>query len=393
MKVPYSYLVDQFAPVEGVTDGLNEKIMAAIREESKRGAYTLGPQVEAFEEAIAEKLQASHAIGVSNGTDALFLILKALGFGTGDTVFVPANTFLATAGAVLQAGCNVRFTDVDDQYLMNSAYSTSGYNPVDRYINAGHGYHEKVGIIPVHWGGAVAENICAPGTYRIDDAAQAVLARDSQGHIVGSDAAGAIASAFSMHPLKNLNVMGDGGFITTNDAALAWELRLLRNHGLDGRDIWVKPGYNMRLSTIQAIVALEVLPTLDWITESRRINAATLDNRLQIVHNIIVPPRTAVEHAHHLYQFEVGCSHRNDLLKELQGAEIEAKVHYPVPLPLQPALRHLGNKPGDFPRAELFAARHITLPIHQYLSEGQVDFMVDRISNWSRSHYCADSDG
>ena len=179
------------------------------------------------------------------------------------------------------------------------------------------------------WGGAVAPGAYKhPQVYQIDDAAQAVLARHWDGTMVGSDDSKAIASAFSMHPSKNLNVMGDGGFITTRDAGLARELKLLRNHGLDGRDVWVKPGYNMRLSTLQAIVALEVLPTLRELTNMRVSNAVVLDEGLGRLDNIALPTYpSGMVHSYHLYQIEVKCRHRNVLLNHLHAKDIEAKVH------------------------------------------------------------------
>ena len=344
---------------------MGTRILLAIAREMARGFYTLGPAVQEFEEAFAAYCGVRYAVGVNSGTDALFLLMKALGVGPGDGVITVPNTFVATVGAIIAAGATPVFIDIGDDYLMAQEGQIRPKMPPGLQLPGYPKYR-----IPVHWGG----NIAYTPKLHIEDACQAIGA-SYKGRKAGSLGVGA---AFSLHPLKNLNVMGDGGMVTTNDEGLAQAIRLLRNHGLQDRDTCVMPGYNSRLDTIQAIVGLEVLKELLWVTERRQANAKRYDEGLRGLKEVTIPYRDSdVEQVYHLYQVEV--ERRDELLAYLQAKGIEAKVHYAIPLHLQPGFKSLGYQEGDFPRAEAFARDHLTLPVHQYLSNEQLDYVVEAI--------------
>jgi len=360
MKVQYSYLTQQFGPDSAIT----EDILADIRQLAYSGDFTLGKPVRQLEEAWAEVCGVDHAIGVGNGTDALFLIMEGL-----DAIYdcflekvatVP-NTFIATAGAIKAGSRNLHFLDVQADYLMRREFKEGDML-------------EGI-LLPVWWGGDMFDTVDFGGLKDIlvvEDACQAIGAR------VNGKPAGSlgIAAAFSLHPLKNINVWGDGGMITTNNTALAEEIRLLRNHGLQGRDICVTPGYNSRLDSIQAIVALHGLKHLEEVNGKRRENAARYDEGLKGVSGVVIPPRDPdVEHAYHLYQIQVDS--RKGLQRKLDINEIETKVHYPIPLHRQRAFRDATH--SGLPVAEAQAERILSLPIHQYLKDDQIDFVIQSI--------------
>ena len=366
MEVPYSYLTKQFDPDD---EGFVGDILVDVEELLRRGEFTLGGPLDGFEQVWAETCGVKHAIGVGNGTDALYLIMRALGIGNGSTVLTVPNTFVATVGAILQAGARPLFTDVGEDMLM----------PVDI---------EDVpaipsAILPVWWAGNMPAATGAKSQIPIiEDACQAIGA-ETHGQRAGSIG---IAAAFSLHPLKNVNVWGDGGVVTTDDDSLAEEIRLLRNHGLSDRDTWAKPGVNSRLDTIQAIVGLHVLRELDWITERRRENAARYTQGLASVSQVQSPVVAGTtKHAYHLYVVMVD-DQRDEFQAHLQAAGVETKVHYPVPLHLQPALRFLRYKKGDFPNAERQAERMLSLPIHQYLEADQIDYTIESIHEFYRNN-------
>ena len=215
----------------------------------------------------------------------------------------------------------------------------------------------------------------------VEDACQAITA-SSRGRRAG---AMGVLGAFSLHPLKNLNVWGDAGVIVTNDPALNERLRLLRNHGLKNRDEVEILGYNSRLDSIQAIVGNWLIRQVDDITNRRIANAAAYDAAFgDLDGEITVPPRRPdVRRVFHLYQLYA--RRRDALYRYLHANGIEAKIHYPIPLPLQPGLAHLGYRPGDFPETERQAASLITLPVDQHLSEEQIRYVIEVVREFCRS--------
>ena len=241
-------------------------------------------------------------------------------------------------------------------------------------------------IIPVHMTGAMVDMPCllaiaaARGIPVIEDACQAVKSSLDE-RPAGS---WGVIGAFSLHPLKFINIWGDGGVMTTNDADIAQRISLLRNHGLQSRDVIVSLGVNSRLDTVQAVVALHVLDQADWIANQRRTNAAFYDQALANIEQVRIPPRDPrVLHSYVTYQVLV--ERRDALLAHCAARAIECKIHYPIPLYCQQGLRHLGYKRGDFPVTDRHADTTITLPVHQYLSRDQLSFVVDSIAEFYRS--------
>lgn len=366
MKVPFSYLPEQFANPE--------PILAKIREVIANGDFTLGEAVETFERRFAAVARTRHAIGVNSGTDALRLSLKAIGAGPGDEVITAANTFIATVGAIADVGARAIFVDCTDDFCMDLDQLELAITPRTK------------AIIPVHMTGnmvdmprlmALAE---ARGIAVIEDACQAIMSR-LDGRPAG---AWGITGAFSLHPLKFVNIWGDGGVIVTDDDATAARLRLLRNHGLASRDVIVMLGVNSRLDSVQAVVASHVLETVDRIAARRNENAAFYDVKLARVPTIALPPRDRrVLHSYVTYQ--ILAERRDALLQHCVANGVECKIHYPIPVYCQEGLRALGYRLGDFPVADRHARTALTLPVHQYLSRDHLSYVVDTIETFCRS--------
>jgi len=366
VRVPFSYLPEQFADPE--------PILARFREVVATGDFTLGGAVEEFEGRFASLVGLRHAIGVNSGTDALRLALKAAGVGPGDEVLTTANTFIATVGAIADIGARTVFVDCTDDFCMDVAQVEAAITPRTK------------AIIPVHLTGAMVDMrallaITEPRRIPvIEDACQGIKS-SLDGRAAGS---WGIAGAFSLHPLKFLNIWGDGGVITTDDDDFAKRLRLLRNHGLESRDVVVSMGGNSRLDTLQAIVALHVLDQADWILSERQKNAAHYDAALAGIGGIKLSPRNP-RVAHSYVTYQVLAERRDELLQHCISRGIEGKIHYPIPLYCQEGLRYLGYRAGDFPVTDRHARTAMTLPVHQYLSNEQLSFVVDTVKEFYRT--------
>lgn len=361
VKVPYSYLPQQFAD--------SDAILADIKGLLEHGWYTFGPELEQFEQTFAKTVGTRFALGVGSGTDALFLSLKAEGIGPGDEVITAANTFIATVGAIAATGATPIFVDATDDYTLDVSQIEGAITPRTK------------ALLPVHYTGcaadmtAVLEVAGRHGLTVIEDACQAIGAR-SNGRQVGTFG---IAAGFSLHPLKNLNVWGDGGVIVTDSEEVRDRISLLRNHGLANRDDVECFGYNSRLDTLQAIVGNHLIKDIDWINERRIKCAKTYDEAFSDLSDLIRTPPNRPEdrHVYHIYILEV--TDRDDLLAYLQREGVDAKIHYPTPLHLQPACDSLGYKEGAFPVSERQARSIISLPVHQHLETDQIDFVADRV--------------
>lgn len=366
MQVPYSYLDRQFAEI----DATLETIRALVRS----GDFTLGAPVGQFEDRFAALQGAQFAIGVNSGTDALALSLRGLGVGPGDEVVTTPNTFIATVGAIVQVGARPVFVDVGPDYNLNPQLIEAAITPRTR------------ALLPVHLCGrpadmrAIMEIASRHGIPVVEDAAQAINAA-IHGQPVGNFGA---TGCFSLHPLKNLNVWGDGGVIVTNSVETRDRLRLLRNHGLSTRDDIEMFGVNSRLDSLQALVGLSLIDQTVAITDARIRNAARYDAAFADLNDVIrLPPRDpGVREVYHTYVIQA--RDRDDLLGYLLERGVEAKVHYPVPLHLQPAARHLGYRQGDFPVTESQANSILTLPVHQHLEPAEVDYVIDAVVRFYR---------
>jgi aminotransferase EvaB len=361
MAVNHNYLTEQFSDVDA--------ILGKIRDVVIRNDFTLGAAVDEFEAAFAAKVGAKYAVGVGSGTDAIFLSLKALGVGHGDEVITTPFTFYATIGAIVTAGAKPVFVDIGDDLNIDPV-------KIEGAITA-----RTKAIVPVHWSGRPCEMdmltsiVERHGIHLVQDACHAIAASYKGRHLVEfGDTA-----CYSMHPLKNLNVWGDGGVIATNSAELARKLSLMRNHGLADRDTCEMFAYNSRLDTIQAVVALHIMNArIDHITQVRRQNAYTLDRMLSGIPGVTLLPRNSdVAEVFHLYQFHA--EKRDELKSFLISKGVDAKIHYPVPMHLQPAAAPYGYRSGDFPNAEAACRSILSLPVHEFVTEEQVTFMVDSI--------------
>lgn len=366
MRVPFSFLTEQFSDPE--------PIFAKIREFLKRCDFTLGEDLVEFERRYAEYCGVKFAIGVGSGTDALFLSLKAAGVEPGDEVISAPNSFIATTGAIVQAGARPVYVDVGEDMNLNPMRVEAAITKKTR------------AILPVHWAGnpadmeALARVAKDNNLILIEDACQALGARIGGKH-VGSFG---IAGAFSTHPLKPLHVWGDGGMIITDSADFAARLRLMRNHGLEGRDTVAMYGYNSRFDNLQAIVGNHVMDSLDETIDKRIAHAEHFDaafNESRFGERVKVPPRKLMKkHVYHLYILSV--EKRDELLTHLNSHGIEAKVHYPVPLHLQPAAEMFGYEEGMFPNTERQSQSTLTLPCHQYLKQDHIDFVVEKVAEF-----------
>ena len=328
---------------------------AAIRRVVDRGWFVLGPEVESFERAFAHASGAQFGIGVGTGTDALVLILKALGIGRGDEVITTPLSAAYTALAVMIVGARPVFVDLDPQRLtLDPAAVEAAIGP------------DTAAIIPVHLYGqpAAMDELAAMATRHdlamIEDCCQAHLAT-FRGRPVGSFS---VAAAYSFYPTKNLGALGDGGAITTNDAELAAKLKRLRNGGQTDRYHHGEPGINSRLDEIQAAILLALLEFLPRWTEQRRTLAAVYRREL-IGSGVVVPPELDPGHVYHL--FPVRSSAREALRAELCEAGIETLIHYPVPIPRQPALA--SESPAACPVADQVCAEIFSLPLYPSMPE------------------------
>lgn len=365
MKVRYSYLPQQFAECED--------LWIALRQFVSTGDFTLGQPLTDFENAFARLIGTRFALGVNSGTDAIKLSLRAAGVVAGDEVITAANTFVATVGAISELGAVPVFVDSTREFCMNPDALRDAITDRTR------------AIVPVHFTGYMADMdaICAIaddyGLPVIEDACQSIL-----GSLDGKPAGTwGLTGAFSLHPLKNINVWADGGVITTNDERVFAELKLLRNHGLADRDTVEVLGYNSRLDTFQAVVASWLLPQAEDIAESRIQNAMKLDVGLRSIPGISIPDRPERKRVvFHLYS--VFAERRDELVAHCLARGVSAKVHYPVPIYRQPALSSRGYSRGDFPVTDWLAESSVSFPCDQHLDDEQLNYIIEVV----RSFYC-----
>ena len=333
-----------------------------------------------FESAFANYCGTKHCIGVGNGLDALRLILegyKLIGkLKDGDAVLVASNTYIATILAIKQAGLKPVLVEAEDvTFNFNLKALALAITP------------DTKAIMPVHWAGRPCEmdkiySIAKKNNLHVvQDSAHVIGARFKKKHLVNFGD----TCTYSMHPLKNLNVWGDGGFIVTNKKALAEKLYLIRNHGLKDRNNVEVFGYNSRLDSIQAAVAnYKMKNKLDNITSKRIKNSQLLDKLLSKNNNIITIERLKyLKEVFHLYHINVKNLKTRDLLqKYLIKNNVDAKVHYPIPVHLQRAAKYLKYKKGDFPVSEKLANTSLSLPVHEFIDVRHINHMTKVIFNF-----------
>ncbi len=358
---------------------IEKEIKDAIGRVLRSGKFILGEEVELFEKEIAEFCGVKHAIGVASGTDALFLALKALGIGKGDAVIVPAFTFFATAGAVVNVGAQPIFADIDPKTFNISV------KDVERILNTYEGPNKIRAIIPVHLYGQMADmdeilNLAKKhNLYVIEDAAQAIGA-EYKGKKAGS--LGDIG-CFSFFPTKNLGAYGDGGMVTTNDDDLAERLRMLRVHGAKPKYHHHIVGINSRLDAIQAAILRVKLSHLkDW-NKARQEIAKRYDNLLREIDDIVLPYRAPDRtHIFHQYTIRVLNGKRDYLRAHLDKYGINTEIYYPLPMHLQRCFCNLGYNVGDLQESERSGRDVLSFPIFPELTEDEQLFISITIKKY-----------
>ena len=364
MKVPMNDLRLQHAALQPAMDAALAQVMANC-------SFILGPQVAAFEQAFAAYCGVAHCVGVSNGTDALKLVLRAAGVGQGDEVITTPHTFAATIEAICELGARPVLVDIEARHFtIDTAQVAARITARTRALLPVHIYGHPADMDPLQ-ALASQHNLAL-----IEDAAQAQGAR-YRGRLAG---AMGLAGCFSFYPGKNLGAYGDAGGITTDDAALAQRLRLLRNHGQDPAQkfFYQEPGYNHRMDGFQGAVLGVKLPHLDQWNQRRRQLAQRYAQALEGIAELTLPAEAeGAMHVYHLYV--VRAQDRDRLAAALKQAGIDTAVQYPHPLHLTAAYSSLGYQPGSLPQCELACAQILSLPIFPELEDGQVDYVAEQV--------------
>ncbi|MGC8490870.1 MAG: DegT/DnrJ/EryC1/StrS family aminotransferase [Syntrophobacteraceae bacterium] len=361
VKVPFVDLRAQYLSIK-------EEIDEAIDQVLETTAFIGGRFVKSFEEAFAHYCGASFCVGVGNGTDALYLTLRALGIGQGDEVVTAANSFIATSEAITMTGARVAFVDCDPHtYTIDTEKLARAISPKTR------------AIVPVHLYGRPADMTSIMTIarrhrlYVIEDAAQA------HGAEIDGRRAGTLgdAACFSFYPGKNLGAYGDGGAIVTNCEGLAEKCRMLANHGRKKKYEHDFEGVNSRLDGLQAAILSVKLRHIEQWTESRRTLAAQYRDLLAGSQARTSLETADVRQTYHL--FVVRVESRAKIQSGLRDAGIMTGVHYPVALPNQPAYRYLGYHPQDFPVSTAYSGEILSLPMYPELSRAQVEYVCKHL--------------
>jgi dTDP-4-amino-4,6-dideoxygalactose transaminase len=364
MHVPFLDLRAQNEP-------LRNEILAAINDVIDKSSFAGGPFVNAFEQDFAAFCGAKHAIGLGSGTEAIWLVLLALGIGAGDEVITVPSTFMATAEAITYTGATPVFVDIEEQtYMMDAALLAKAITPRTK------------AIIPVHLFGQVAdmdpilEVARAHGIPVIEDACQA------HGAVYKGKKAGTmgIAGAFSFYPGKNLGAFGEAGAVVTDDSELKKKVEIFRDHGQAKKYYHDYIGWNCRMDGMQGAVLQVKLKHLERGNNLRRAHAQEYDKQLAGVEGVVTP-REALnrKHVYHLYPIRV--QNRDARLAELSSRGIGCAIHYPIPVHLQKAYASLGKGPGSFPVAERCAQEFLSLPMYPELTPTQIASVVQEVKS------------
>jgi dTDP-4-amino-4,6-dideoxygalactose transaminase len=365
MKIPFVDLHAQYLTIKPAMDAAIASIIA-------ESAYIRGPQMDAFERDWAKTVGVKHCVSCANGTDALYIAMRALGLKPGDEVITTAHSWISTTETITQAGGRVVFTDTD--------YDTFNIDPklIEARITP-----RTVGIIPVHLYGQACDmgSIMAiakkHGLWVIEDCAQAHLAR-FDGQQVGTF--GKIAT-YSFYPGKNLGAYGDAGGIVTNDDQLADWMSTYGRHG--GKGEHVMEGINSRLDGLQAAVLNVKLPHLQSWTEARRRVASRYNELLAGIPQLETPKvAPGREHVYHLYV--VRTDKRDALKKHLADAGVATVLNYPKALPFYPAYAYLNHQPSDFPVAHANQSRILSLPIFPEMTDAMIEYVAGSIRSFFR---------
>lgn len=355
------------------------EVEAAVVRVVRSGQYILGPEVENLERELQAYLGCRHVVTMSSGTDALLAPLMALGIGPGDEVALPTYSFFATAGVVARTGARPVFVDSEPEFLTldpQRLEETLRRCSRPKAVMAVHLFGASFDVDAVL---AVCRRFSVP---LIEDAAQAIGTKH-KGRMAGGDG---LCAGWSTFPTKNLGGLGDGGFLSTNDAEFAARCRLLRNHGQAELYRHHAIGGNFRMDAIQAAALRVKLRDIERITTQRRENATRYrklfaDAKLMDWAKL---PTDTDRHAYHQFVLRVPAAKRDAAINHLRSQGIGCAVYYPVPFHRQPCFQYLGADPGDFPVAERAAAEALALPIFQGLTEGEQIDVVGVLAKFAR---------
>jgi dTDP-4-amino-4,6-dideoxygalactose transaminase len=347
---------------------VRSEIRAALDPVIDEGRFILGPAVEHFEERFASYLGARHCIGLNNGTTALHLALLACGLGPGTQVITTPATWISTSWAISYLGARPVFVDVDPvTFTLDPDLVERAITPWTKAILPVHLYGQSADLESLK---SLAER---HGLVLIEDAAQAHGARCG-GRRVGTVGR---AGCFSFYPGKNLGAFGEGGCVVTDDEALARRLRCLRDHAQDGRHNHVEIGFNARMEGVQGAVLAAKLTHLDEWNAARACHAARYSELLADVPGLSLPRAAHADgHVWHLYVVMVNGRERERVRSALERRGVATGVHYPTPVPFQPAYAHLGHQRGEFPVAEQLMERCLSLPMYPELRPEQIDHVA-----------------
>jgi dTDP-3-amino-3,4,6-trideoxy-alpha-D-glucose transaminase len=352
-----------FVRLDNADPALMEELMATVADVAAAGAFTLGAPVAEFESEFAAWCGSRFAVGVSSGTAALELALRALQIGPGDEVIVPTNSFIATAEAVSAVGATPRLVDVDaETSLLTAAIVEAAITPATRCVIPVHLYGRMVEMEPL---AALCDE---RGVFLVEDACQA-HGSEYQGRRAGSIGD---VGCFSFYPTKNLGAWGDGGALVTDDEEIAERVRLLRSHGEGSRHNHEMPARTDRLDGLQAAILRVKLGHLDDANQRRRDAGATLTGALAGT-SVLAPAPVAPEGDHVFHLYVVRSEARDALRSHLEAEGVASAIHYPTPIHLQPAYAELGQGPGSLPVAERLAGEICSLPIFPTISELEIE--------------------
>ena len=348
------------------------EILKCINRVLKKGNFVLTKEVENFEKSICKFTGAKYCLGVNSGTDALMMSLWSLGISKGDEVITSPISFIASASSIIHVGAKAVFVDIDYDLNINPELIESAITKKTK------------AIMPVHWTGRVCKmdkilkiakkhNLAV-----IEDSAQAMGAYYNNKH---AGKFGKI-SAFSTHPLKNLNSLGDGGFIITDEKKLYEKIKLYRSHGLQGRDNVEIIGVNSRLDSLHAEVLNFRLKRLKNIIYRRQKNINFYKKLLKTKKVNIIYNKKKEKNAH--VMFITLCEKRDELQNYLKKFNIQSLIYYNTPLHLHKATKFLGYKKGDFPVAEKLSKKVLSFPHHQHLKKSEIKFVSNKINNFYR---------
>lgn len=365
MKIPFVDLKAQYLSIKAEIDHAIEKTISETD-------FIRGKSVAAFEKQFAEACGMKHCIGVANGTDAIYIVMKMLGISEGDEVITVANSWISTSETITQAGARVVFVDTDPDYF------SIDINKIEEKITS-----KTKAIIPVHLYGQPAEVdkiklLCDKHKlFMIEDCSQSHFAKINN-QLIGIFG---IASTYSFYPGKNLGAYGDAGAITTNDDELAKKARMYANHGQLVKHQHEMEGINSRLDGLHAAILSAKLPYINKWNNARAAHAKYLTENLKDIKQIQCPKiRPGSSHIFHVYCIKA--DRRAELQQFLKDNMIETAIHYPTPLPFMKAYNYLNHTEKDFPVCAANMRKILSLPMFPEMSKEQMDYVISKIKEF-----------